>query len=159
MTTKFLNKKRNIVLAVIISVIVVVLVLAAMGAYKLYKFRHPADASEYSAVYLKSGDIYFGKLDWLPWPRIKNPWILQKTQDGGVNVVPFASVFWSPVDMIYLNPKEVTFWTYLKSDSNIVKALRNPASVQAASPANPNPVAPDGKSQQPAASSDEKAGD
>lgn len=157
---KFLSKKKNTVLAVIIVVVVAVLALAVFGVYKLYKFRHPAGASEYSAVYLRTGEVYFGKLDWFPWPRIKNPWVLQKTQDGGVSVVPFASVFWSPVDMVYLNPKEVAFWTYLKDDSNIVKALRNPASVQAASSANQNPIVPDGKSKQPApASSGEKSGD
>ena len=126
---KLKNKKRNIILAVITLAVVAVLAVVVFGGWKAYQFRHPAGASEYSAVYLRTGEVYFGKLDWFPWPRIQNPWLLQKTQDGGVSVMPLASVFWSPVDVIYLNPKEVTFWTYLKDGSNIAKALKNPSSV------------------------------
>ena len=153
MFKKFFSKNKITFLAVVAVVVVALLALGFVVVYKVYKVRHPAGASEYSAVYLRTGEVYFGKLDWFPWPRIQNPWVLQKTQDGGVSVVPFASVFWSPVDVIYLNPKEVTFWTYLKDGSDIVKALRNPEAVK-------NATAPIGQPQQSSpVSSGEKSGD
>ena len=38
--------------------------------------------SPYSAVYLSTGDVYFGKLDWSPSPHIEDPWFLQRSTDA-----------------------------------------------------------------------------
>lgn len=90
----------------------------------------PAGASDYAAVYLTNGSVYFGKLTWsLPEPRLTHVWVLEQgtTQKGQpqTNVVPFKNAVWSPSDEIYLNPQSVLYWTYLQSSSNLLKAMQS----------------------------------
>ncbi|MGB9609098.1 MAG: hypothetical protein ACPL3E_01845, partial [Minisyncoccia bacterium] len=97
---------------------------------KFVNKSNPESASDYAAVYLQTGDIYFGKLDLFPWPRLKNVWYFQKTVDAQnqvqLGILQFKNLFWGPVDEIYLNPKQVVFWTYLKNSSQLVSAFNNP---------------------------------
>jgi len=126
---------------IIIIVIVIVVVLGALSVWVGLRFmadQNPEGASEYSAVYLTTGDIYFGKLYWFPWPHIKNVWFLQRGTNGQnqtqLGVVPFRNAFWGPVDEIYLNPKEMILWTRLRNSSQLAQAFANPSSLQAATP-------------------------
>ena len=95
---------------------------------------NPAGPSKYSAVYLSTGDIYYGALSWFPSPRLAGAWLLQRGVDKNnqpqLAVVPFANAFWGPVGDVYLNPKEIIFWTKLRNDSQIVKLIENPNSLQ-----------------------------
>lgn len=118
---------------ILIAIIVVFVVAGIWIGSKFLMPKDPSGPSEYTAVYLSTGDIYFGKMDWFPWPRLKNVWLLQR----GVNqqnqqqlgLVPFTSAFWGPVDEISLNPKQVIFWASLRNDSEMAKALANPAAL------------------------------
>jgi hypothetical protein len=117
----------------LISLIIILVVVLGFGIWlglKLVNQNNPDQASNYAAVYLQSGDIYFGKLDWFPWPRLKNVWYFQKTVDSQnqvqLGISPFKNLFWSPIDEIYLNPKQVIFWTYLKNSSQLVSYFNNP---------------------------------
>ncbi|MBU6500209.1 MAG: hypothetical protein KGJ89_00010 [Patescibacteria group bacterium] len=128
----------------LISVLIlVVVVFIGVGVWLGIKYlapKNPAGPSEFSAVYLSTGDIYFGKLDWFPWPRMKNVWFLQRTVDqqnqAQLGVAPFASAFWGPVDEVYLNPKEIVLWTSLRNDSQLAQALANPSALKQAQPVN-----------------------
>jgi len=95
--------------------------------------------SQFTAVYLSTGDIYFGKMDWFPWPRMKNVWFLQRGADQNnqpqYGLAPFKGVFWTPIDEINLNPKDIVFWTKIKDGSELAKALANPALLQQAAQA------------------------
>ena len=91
-------------------------------------------ASQYSAVYLTNGDMYFGLLSWFPKPHLSNVWLIQRTVDKNnqpqVGVAQFTKAFWAPMDEINLNPKEIVWWTRLQSDSQLAKAMDNPALLQ-----------------------------
>lgn len=93
--------------------------------------ERPAGASPYAAVYMSSGDIYYGKLSWNPAPHLTDVWYLQKTNGENGNfqfaVVPMTGVFWEPSDEITLNPQQIIFWTYLSVGSPVVQAIENPA--------------------------------
>ncbi|MBI4086284.1 MAG: hypothetical protein HY433_03550 [Candidatus Liptonbacteria bacterium] len=115
-----------------------------LGSYLSSRQPNPASASEYSAVYLSTGDIYYGILSWFPLPRLTNVWSLQRSGDQNnpqIALVAFKNSLWGPVDEIRLNPKQIIFWTRLRNDSQVLKAIRNPDSLQpqaqqpAASPA------------------------
>lgn len=120
----------------IVLIVVVVVVLVAVGIWigvSLLR-SNPAGASAYSAVYLTSGDVYFGKLGWFPWPHLKEVWYLQRTvnqqNQPQLGIVPFRTAFWGPVDEVYLNPRQVLFWAHLRNDSQVAKALASPAAFQ-----------------------------
>ena len=99
-----------------------------------------SNVSPYSAVYLATGDIYFGKLSWFPGPRLDNVWFLQAGLDeenrSRPGVVAFTRAFWQPIDRVYLNPKQIVFWTRLSKESEVAKALEDPGALE------PAPAAP-----------------
>ena len=74
-----LSKTIAIIVIAVVSVFFIavgILVGVHMGASNAAD--NTASLSPYSAVYLSTGDIYFGILDWSPTPHIENPWFLQK---------------------------------------------------------------------------------
>jgi len=128
--TELISKK---VLIVILILLIVVLVLGIWLGIKFLGRENPEAPSKYSVVYLQTGDIYFGKLSWFPWLwrlSLKNVWLVQRVIDQQnqtqLNVVPLKNSFWGPIDKIYLNPKQVIFWTNLRKDSQLIKVLENP---------------------------------
>jgi hypothetical protein len=125
--TQLIPKKLLIILLIIL---VVVLGLGIWLGVKILGRQNPEAPSKYSAIYLQTGDIYFGELSWFPWPSLKNVWLIQRSVDQQnqvqLGIVPLKNSFWGPTDKIYLNPKQVVFWTNLRKDSQLIKALENP---------------------------------
>ncbi|RJP43609.1 hypothetical protein C4587_02940 [Candidatus Parcubacteria bacterium] len=118
------------------AVIVFLIVLVGLAAFLLSKIRSgsgEARRSPYVAVYMASGDIYFGKAAWFPRFKLENVWYLQRGVNAQnqqeLSVAPFSNVFWGPMNELYPNSEQVIFWTYLRSDSELAKALENPSSV------------------------------
>lgn len=124
--------KKKTVIALVIAV-VLVLVLGVFITLGIINKSDDMKASKFTAVYMTSGDIYFGKMDWFPWPRLKSVWYLQRGVDQKnqpqLGIAPFKKIVWSPIDEIYLNPKQMILWTKIKADSELAKALENPSSI------------------------------
>ena len=130
-------KKSKIVLFVIAVIVVIVLAVWAgiMIAGNFMGAKSTNTVSPYSAVYLTSGDMYFGKLSWFPSPHLTDVWYLQRTQGQNgqvqVSVQPFTSVFWGPSNEISLNSKNILFTTRLMTSSQVVQAIENPQAAAA----------------------------
>ncbi|HEY5220972.1 MAG TPA: hypothetical protein VIJ29_02370 [Candidatus Paceibacterota bacterium] len=103
-----------------------------------------ASLSPYSAVYLSTGAVYFGILDWSPSPHIEDPWFLQSgTNAQGqatAGVYPFSQVAWGPSDAVYFNSQDIVWWTRLSSTSSVAEAMANPAAGAAAQQPNGAPT-------------------
>ncbi len=114
--------------------IVILLALVAVLTVKYWRVRGEASVSSYTAVYMASGDIYFGKMHWFPRSRLTNVWYLQRSvnqqNQPQLSLAKFQDVFWGPVDEIYLNSDQILFWTSLRNDSQVVKAFVNPSLLQ-----------------------------
>ena len=127
-----LSKKILILFAVI------VLTIIAAGVWLGFKFlgsESPEGASQYSAVYLVTGDIYYGKLSFFPRMKLRDVWFLQRgvdpqTQQQQFGLAKLTTAFWGPVDKVYLNPDQVLFWTALRNDSQVAQAFKNPESLR-----------------------------
>jgi len=121
---------------------VAILILIAVGVWIGRQWSNTGangEVSDISAVYLSTGDIYFGQLTWFPWPRLKSVWYLDrsvdpKTNEPRINLSPLRGTFWGPVDELRLNSKEIVFTARLRSDSQVVSAMQNPASLGGAPP-------------------------
>jgi hypothetical protein len=116
----------------LIIFIIAVLVLVVLGVWIGMNLSKSGN-SGYSAVYLATGDVYFGKLSWFPTPHISGAWYLQRGVDAQnrptAAVVPMKNVAWKPSDTIYFSEKQIVMWTKLASDSDLAKAMVNPESV------------------------------
>lgn len=129
-----MKKNKVIILGIVIVVVIVLAVWAGILIAGMQSGANPDAASPYSAVYLSTGDIYFGKLSWFPSPHMTDVWFLERTQGQNgqtqVGFAPMSSVAWSPTDEISFNAQDIVFSTRLKNSSQIVQAMENPSSVQ-----------------------------
>ncbi len=119
--------KANKILLILIIVLVVVL-----GGVLYWQLGMK---KSYYAVYLSTGDIYFGELVKFPKLALRNVWFLQKSGSGeqtSLQLSEFKKAFWEPEDEMYLNPKVVVWMAKLKDDSQIIKAIENPQAMPSA---------------------------
>ncbi|MEK7508078.1 MAG: hypothetical protein AAB602_03285 [Patescibacteria group bacterium] len=124
---------------IILGVLALFIILVALGIWAGSWFIarwQPANSSgpsAYTAVYLTTGDIYFGKFSRFPRPHMTDVWFLQRSTGQNnqqqFGVFPFGSAFWGPVSKVYFNESQILFWTALRNDSQVVKVLQNPSSV------------------------------
>lgn len=127
-------KTRVILVALVVLVVLVLIGFGVWLGSSLFgaALSNPSGPSPYSAVYLATGDIYYGKLSWFPFPHLTDVWVLEHGQNASgqaqIGVAPFTSSFWGPVDEIDLNPREIVFWTRLRNDSQLAQALAHPSS-------------------------------
>lgn len=112
----------------------VLIALALMGAgawLGAFFSRMQSGVSSYSAVYLTTGEVYFGKLSWFPAPHLDNVWFVNQAVDeqnrSQPAIVSLATLFWKPSNRIYLNPEQIMLVTRIQSDSEMVKIFEQPA--------------------------------
>jgi len=135
---------KKIIVGLIILLIILIAVVVWVGS--MFMKKDEATPSAYSVVEMSNGTTYFGKLSWFPSARLSNAWVLQQGVDARnqpqVGLVPANRAFWSPVDDLYLNEKMMMSWTYLRADSQLVKAFENPESIQQTAPQGAQAPAP-----------------
>ncbi len=128
-------KKKTVILIAVVAVLALALGVAI--TLKVLSKSDEMKASKFTAVYMASGDIYFGKMSWFPWPKLQNVWYLQRGVDKEnqpqLGIMPFNKIIWSPIDEIRLNSKQIILWTKIREGSELAKALENPSSVTAES--------------------------
>lgn len=103
----------------------VIILAIALGAVVYWQ---TVDSEEkYSAVYLDTGDIYFGKLSRFPRMTLRDVWFLQKGGEGqGFALSKFEHAFWAPDDRLVIVSEHVIWVADLKTDSEVVRAIKNP---------------------------------
>ena len=114
--------KKNIVniLLIIVSVILGI-ALAGIVTWRVIDGRNA-----YHAVFLRTGDLYFGKLVRFPTFGMKNVYFVQATgdQENPLSIQKFSNVFWGPEDAIQINKKEVVWTAQVRKDSNLARLLK-----------------------------------
>lgn len=115
---------------------IVVLLVAVVGLVAWNQF---GAKQRYTAVFLKTGDLYFGKLVRFPYFGLEQPYLIQITKDGQPNIQRFKNVFWGPEDVMKINREEVVWYTDLSDDSQLAKVFTE----------NPNLAAPAQQQQAP----------
>lgn len=111
------GKMHKLLIGVVI--ILGAVLLALVGYQTLFA------ESAYSAVYLRSGDLYFGKIVRFPYFGLKNVYMLQSTQDPAnpLRIQKFSQIFWGPEDYLRLNREEIVWHTHIRSDSQLTQLL------------------------------------
>jgi hypothetical protein len=115
-----MNKK------IIAFFVVILIIFIIVTVWLVLKLNNNSAQSEYSAVYLSNGEIYFGKLSWFPSPHLSDVFFIQRVADEenpSLSLQPFNSVIWGPENEINLNSKEIIFWTNLRPDSQVVQII------------------------------------
>ena len=113
-----MEKNKFYTIGLILAIILLgVLVYATLGN-KVNTIKNP-----YSAVFLRTGDMYFGKLSRFPKLTLSDVWYLQvSTQEDqtGFNLAKFSDAVFGPKDKIEINRENVVWISKLADDSQVV---------------------------------------
>lgn len=113
-------------------VVVLAVALAGVATWQMWGSESPL-----YAVYLRTGDLYFGKLVRVPYFGLKNVYLLQvnaANQENPVSVQKFTNVFWGPEDFVKINRDEVVWMTRVSDESQLTQVIRtNPSLVPSTS--------------------------
>ncbi len=96
--------KANKILLILIIVLVVVL-----GGVLYWQLGMK---KSYYAVYLSTGDLYFGKLSYFPRVSLSDVWFRQRGSNNpqnSLNLARFADAVWGPEDKIYFTSVYIFF--------------------------------------------------
>lgn len=104
-------------------IVILVIVVVILGGMLLWQ-KGDFDGS-YSAVYLKTGDLYFGKLSHFPYLSLSDVWFLQRSADGqSISVDSFSKSAWGPEDTLRLNKDEIVWTVAINKDSKILPIIK-----------------------------------
>lgn len=115
-----------------ILLIIVIVLLIALGVV-LY-WQRGGFKESYWAVYLNTGDLYFGRLHKFPKLSLSDVWFIQRNSQDTQNpfsLVKFEQAFWGPEDKIYLNEKDIVWKAKLKESSQILQSIKSSPAIQA----------------------------
>ncbi len=116
-------KTKKIIVILIALIVILIIALFVVIYWQEISFESP-----YWAVYLDTGDVYFGKPHWFPRFNLTDVWFLQRNTNNTENplsLTKFSQAFWQPEDKIYLNGKNIIWKTKLKDDSQIVQYIKD----------------------------------
>lgn len=104
----------------IVILVIVVVVLGGMLLWQKGDFN-----GKYTAVYMKTGDLYFGKLSHFPYLSLSDVWFLQRSSDGqSISVDSFSKSVWGPEDTLRLNKDEIVWTVPISKDSKILPIIK-----------------------------------
>ena len=115
------NKVKILVVLVVVLVLGLVFVLFRGKLGGLVK-------TDYSIVYLTTGEVYIGKLTTFPDLQLTNAYILQISKDekdptkNNFQLNPIKDALWAP-KKLHLVRNNISFYGPLSPDSNIAQTL------------------------------------
>ncbi len=128
-----MNKMNKALLGIVIVLAVVLIALVVWQSFFTSSLMY--------AVYLKTGDLYFGKLVNFPSFGLSDVYTISVNQQdtkNPISVQKFSNVFWGPGDFLKINKDEVVWTTELSPESQLLQLVK----------ANPNLVPAQGSQQQ-----------
>jgi hypothetical protein len=110
--------KTNKILLILVVVLLVVLVV--FGVYWFTKVSY----NKFYAVYLDTGDLYFGRLSRFPRLTLKNVWYIQRdTQSQNFSLQDFSKAAWGPENKMELNKDRVVWITKISDSSQLIPIM------------------------------------
>jgi len=79
-----------------------VLILLGVIAFLLGKQYNWFNKNKYVAVYLQTGELYFGEKAGIIGFNIKNSFLLNKGEDGKYSLQKFFKAAWKPIGTMHL---------------------------------------------------------
>jgi len=109
----------------ILLILVIILLFVLIGLYIWQKASLPPT---YYAVFLDTGELYFGKLVRFPYFGLKNVYLFQANPQNTttpISVQKFSNIFWGPADFLKINREKVVWLTKLDSNGQLAQLIKN----------------------------------
>jgi len=123
-----IEKNKLYTIGLIVAIILLMILVYISFINKVSPIKNP-----YYAVYLRTGDMYFGKLSRFPKLTLSDVWFLQRNaqdEQGGFNLAKFSDTIFGPKDKMEINREDVVWISKLRDDSQVVTFIlqsKNPA--------------------------------
>ncbi len=110
-----------------ILLVLVVILSIALGIILYWQkvgFERP-----YYAVYLNTGDLYFGRFSYFSKSFLSDVYYFQRNPEDSQNplsVLKLENSFWGPEDKIYINSDAIVWKTKLRKDGELLNYIKNP---------------------------------
>jgi len=131
------DKVARIVQAAVAFLVAILLVFVALTVYSSTKNSEEGfvDSSKLQAVFLNTGQVYFGKISSLnnKYFVVKDIYYLQTSSNGSstaasasntsVSLVKLGCELHEPYDQMVINADQVTFWENLQDNGQVAKAV------------------------------------
>jgi hypothetical protein len=116
-----MNKNKFFKIALIFAIILLIILV-----YFLFIDKTKAVKNSYYAVYLQTGDIYFGKLSRFPKLTLSDAWFLQASIDGkgNLNLMKYSGAVFGPEDKMEINKENVIWISKLRDDSEVINYIQ-----------------------------------
>ena len=107
-------------------VILAVLALGGLAAYLWPKLNISVERP-YVAVYMQTGDLYFGRISYFPRLALKDVYVLQSANptdptQPNLQIVPMRKTVWGP-DRLILNYDQIVFIGKVGASSQVMQAI------------------------------------
>lgn len=134
--TGFKGFIKNILKFFVYILIIAVVVFVGIKIYERFT-SNKNESGEYSAVFLSNGQVYFGKIEDNNRKEIvlNNVFYLQTGDNSGsagesiqgsqFKLIKLGNELHGPTDELFINKQNVLFYEYLRSDSQVVKSIKN----------------------------------
>ncbi|PIR44195.1 hypothetical protein COV23_01175 [Candidatus Wolfebacteria bacterium CG10_big_fil_rev_8_21_14_0_10_31_9] len=122
------------------KILIVAIVILSGALFGIIYWQKVGFENSYYAVYLSTGDIYFGQISNFPRFKLNDVWLLQKDANNTqspYNLVKFNKAFWGPSDEMSINREDIIWMSELSKESPVLQAIKNP---QSATPSQQNLV-------------------
>ena len=105
-----------------ILILTLCIIILLTSAYFFYLSR---TIDSYYAVYLKTGDLYFGHLSIFPALTMTDiHYIKQNQTDNSLELQKFTASIFSPEDKFTLSRDNIVWIAKLSNDSQVIKAIK-----------------------------------
>lgn len=113
-------KSQNYKILIFVVIAIFIGILLGVAIFTLFKSR-----SNYVAVFMNNGFVYFGKLSTFPRLKLINPVYIQVDQNGNPSLQRFTDAFWQPRGVIYLNKQNIAFIVPIKNTSPLINFIES----------------------------------
>lgn len=126
---------HTILKSIIKGTIYAVIAVTALWLFTSYTGIGSAGASfpavpdgKYQAVFLQSGQVYFGKLSDMSadYVSLSDVYYLKEASDltqSNLNLVKLGGELHGPEDTIYIRKESISFWENMKDTSRVVQSI------------------------------------
>jgi hypothetical protein len=127
--------KLSVVSLLFACTILFIALIAYLATIRFSNQTKYVDTSEYQAVFLNGGQVYFGHINALnsQYTRINDIYYLQVNQQvqpnqstqtaNNVSLVKLGCELHGPEDSMVINQTQIIFWENLKSDGKVAQAI------------------------------------
>jgi len=127
-----MSKAGKIILILVVILLAVIIIAAALW----FLFLRQSD--DYYAVYLETGDLYFGTLSRFPYLSLSNVWYLrQNPQNQESYLLDFSKAVWGPENKIKLNKNKIVWMAEISKTSQLIPLLSGKQSSVPIAPSSP----------------------